>query len=89
MGIDDKSPGALVTRGVFRLSRNPIFLGLDVAAVSGFLVHPNAFFLTCAVCLVVGIHLHIVYHEERHLERTYENAYVRYRERTPRYLLFL
>jgi protein-S-isoprenylcysteine O-methyltransferase Ste14 len=41
MGIDDKSPGALVTRGVFRLSRNPIFPGLDAAAVSGFLIQPN------------------------------------------------
>jgi len=89
MGIDDRSPGALVTHGVFRLSRNPVFLGVDIAAVSGFLVHPNAFFLGCAVCMVVGAHIHIVYHEERHLETIYGDAYVHYRERAPRSLLFL
>lgn len=88
IGIDDKSPGALVTHGVFRLSRNPIFLGMDAAAVSGFLGHPSIFFLVCAVCLIVGIHIQIT-GEERHLGRTYGDAYTRYRERTPRYLLFI
>ncbi len=88
IGIDDKSPGALVTHSVFRLSRNPIFLGLNTAAVAAFLIQPSVFFLLFAVCLIAGFHLQII-GEERHLEKTYGDAYIRYRERTPRYLLFL
>ena len=74
--------------GVFRLSLNPIFLGLNTAAAAAFLIQPSAFFLLCAACFIVGIHFQIL-GEERHLERTYGDAYVRYRECTPRYLLFL
>lgn len=87
IGIDNKSPGSLVTHGVFRLSRNPIFVGMNASAVAAFMIHPNLFFLLCAVCLVVGIHFQII-GEERHLQRTYGDAYSRYRERTPRYVLF-
>jgi protein-S-isoprenylcysteine O-methyltransferase Ste14 len=88
IGIDDKSPGALITHSVFRLSRNPIFLGFHTAAVAAFLIQPGLFFLLFAVGLIAGIHLQII-GEERHLEKTYGDAYIRYRERTPRYLLFL
>lgn len=88
IGIDSKSPGALVTHGVFRLSRNPIFLGFNTVAVATFLIQPSVFFLVFAVCLIAGVHFQII-GEERHLEKTYGDAYIRYRECTPRYLLFL
>ncbi|MHC4252270.1 MAG: methyltransferase family protein [Planctomycetota bacterium] len=88
VGIDTKTPDALVTHGVFRMSRNPIFLGWDVAAVAMFLVQPNGFLLGFAALLIVLIHFQIL-SEERHLTGIYGDEYVRYRERTPRYLLFL
>jgi protein-S-isoprenylcysteine O-methyltransferase Ste14 len=85
IGIDDGSPGPLVTRGIFRVSRNPIFCGMDAAAVAAFLIHPNGFFLACAVWLLVGTHMRVL-KEERHLARTYGEEYARYRARTPRYV---
>jgi protein-S-isoprenylcysteine O-methyltransferase Ste14 len=87
IGIDDENPGELVTHGVFRLSRNPIFVGLDGIAIAAALVQPNGFFLAFGVGLIAGIHIQIL-GEERHLDKTYAEEYSVYRERTPRYLLF-
>ena len=34
VGIDNQNPDNLITHGIYRLSRNPIFLGLDGIVIS-------------------------------------------------------
>ncbi len=84
IGVDDGKPGDLVTRGIFKYSRNPIYLGLDVIMIAGFLLQPNLFFALYA--LVVGFVVHFqIRVEEQHLRATYGQQYLQYCERTPRY----
>jgi protein-S-isoprenylcysteine O-methyltransferase Ste14 len=85
VGIDERRPGDLVTGGVFALSRNPIFVFLDLYFTGTFLIHGSLFFLASAVIVVVGVHYQI-HQEERFLGHRYGPAYDHYCRRTPRYV---
>jgi protein-S-isoprenylcysteine O-methyltransferase Ste14 len=84
VGIDAKTPGGLVTTGMFALSRNPIFVFLDLYAFGTFLINGTIGFLLFALILAAGIHYQIL-QEESFLRRTYGTAYQDYSSRTARY----
>lgn len=84
VGIDEKAPGRLVTTGMFALSRNPIFLCLDLYAFGAFLLNGTLGFLIFALLVAVGVHYQVL-QEEGFLLRTYGRAYQRYYDRTARY----
>jgi len=84
IGIDAKTPGGLVTTGIFALSRNPIFVFLDLYAFGTFLINGTLGFLLFALILTAGIHYQIL-QEESFLRRTYGTAYQDYCRRTARY----
>jgi protein-S-isoprenylcysteine O-methyltransferase Ste14 len=83
VGIDAKTPGGLVTTGMFALSRNPIFVFLDLYAVGTFLINGSLGFLLFALILAAGIHYQIL-QEENFLRRTYGTPYHDYCRRTAR-----
>lgn len=85
VGIDRATPGALVTRGVFSWSRNPIFLFLDAWTVGTFLLTGRLFFGVVALATILGIHVQILA-EERFLTARHGDAYLRYLRAVPRYL---
>src|SRR5215510_4578431 len=84
IGIDAKTPGGLVTTGMFALSRNPIFVFLDLYAFGTFLINGTLGFLLFALVLAAGIHYQIL-QEESFLRRNYGTAYHDYCCRTARY----
>jgi len=84
VGIDTKAPGGLVTTGMFALSRNPIFVFLDLYAFGTFLINGTLGFLLFALILAAGIHYQIL-QEESFLRRTYGAAYQDYSRKTSRY----
>lgn len=84
VGIDRRHRTTLVTVGIYRVSRNPIYLGM-LALVGGlFLVVPNAATLALlgisAVAVPTQIHL-----EEEFLERLHGADFAAYRARTRRW----
>lgn len=85
VGIDTRSPGELVMNGVFRYTRNPIFVSMDMFFLGTFLVQGTAFFLAAALAAVGAIHIQIL-QEESFLAGHYGEAYQRYRKEVPRYL---
>jgi len=84
IGIDAKAPGGLVTTGMFALSRNPIFVFLDLYSIGTFLINGTLGFLLFALILAGGIHYQIL-QEESFLRRTYGAAYQDYSRETSRY----
>lgn len=85
-GIPEDDARPLITSGPFARSRNPMFLLIQAAQVGFFLSLPSIFSL---MCLIVGIaavqgQTRI---EEAHLEERHGDAYTRYKERTPRWLI--
>ncbi|MGO9571612.1 MAG: methyltransferase family protein [Desulfomonilaceae bacterium] len=85
IGIDKATPGRLVTHGIFALTRNPIYVGLDLLALGTFLVIGQLVFLIFALVIVGGFHYQIL-REENFLIRTYEEAYRDYCSRVGRYV---
>ena len=84
-GIPQGQAPRLITDGPFRWSRNPIFLGVQVAQVGFFLAFPSLF---TAVCLFVGLAViqMQVRLEERHLTTAMGPAYRTYCHETTRWL---
>ena len=85
IGIDEQHRTALVTTGVFRLSRNPIFLGMILSVLGIFLVLPNALSLLTTVLSYVLIQIQIRL-EEAFLVRSHGELYKRYKSRVRRLL---
>ena len=85
VGIDEEHPGDLVTAGIFRFTRNPIFVFLDAYFVGAFLINGTLFFLLAALLGLTLIHYQIL-QEERFLEGRYGDPYREYKRTAPRYL---
>lgn len=87
IGIDSETPGQLVMNGIFAVSRNPIFIFLNLWFVGTFLINGGLFFLTFALLAMAALHYQII-REERFLSGLYGKPYQDYRSRTSRYFLF-
>lgn len=85
IGIDATNRTELVQDGVFRISRNPIFLGMRVTSLGLFLVLPNALTLAALILgdALVQIQVRL---EEEHLSQLHGDAYRRYCQETRRWL---
>ncbi|MBI3118491.1 MAG: isoprenylcysteine carboxylmethyltransferase family protein [Candidatus Hydrogenedentes bacterium] len=85
IGIDTETKTELVQHGVFRLSRNPIFLGMRVTILGLFLALPNVMTLLVLALGELGIQVQVRL-EEEHLRRMHGEAYEQYVRRTRRWL---
>lgn len=85
LGIDESTPGALVTDGVYALSRNPIYIFFDLYFVGAFLLNGALIFLLFAGAAAVLLHYQIL-QEEPFLSRQFGAAYASYQARTARYI---
>lgn len=76
----------LVERGVYRLSRNPMYLGF-VAIVSGLAIWVGSVSPWLAVPLfVLTLYWFFIRHEERQLQQDHGQAYTDYLSRVPRWI---
>ena len=87
VGVDYETPGALVTRGIFSLTRNPIYVFIDSWFIGTFLINGTLIFLVLAVLAIAAQHWQIL-REEEFLKQRYGKAYEHYRNKTPRYLIW-
>ena len=85
IGIDREHRTPLVRSGIFKLSRNPIFLGMMLTLLGLFLVIPNALTLLSLVLGVVLIQIQVRL-EEEFLARTHAEEYARYKRDVRRWL---
>jgi len=87
VGIDKSTKTSLVTSGLYRFSRNPAFVGMDLMFLGTAITHVNLMTVIVALLVVVGIHLQIL-QEEKHMKEVFKNEYNEYVNKTPRYLIF-
>jgi protein-S-isoprenylcysteine O-methyltransferase Ste14 len=85
VGIDSKNRTDLVVRGLFRVSRNPIFLGMMVQLLGLFLAMPDAVSLAVLIAAYVLISVQIRL-EEAHLLALQGESYQAYCAKVRRWL---
>ncbi|MGH1517118.1 methyltransferase family protein [Chryseobacterium sp. JK1] len=85
IGIDSTTKTELVTHGLFRISRNPIFLGMTISLVGFFLAFPTvialSFLLIGSMLMQIQIRL-----EEEYLLKEYGQNYLAYKKKVRRIL---
>ena len=77
---------ALVVDGMFRWSRNPMYLGLTAVLIGTALLLDRTLPWLVVVAFVVTLRLHFIRHEERLMEATFGAQYVAYKQRVRRWL---
>ena len=85
IGIDSANRTVLVSKGLFSISRNPIFLATRLALLGFFLVAPNAVTLAILAAAEVVIQVQVRL-EEKHLSGLHGSAYEQYFSEVPRWL---
>ncbi len=78
IGIDTETKTELITSGLFKVSRNPIFFGMILSVMGLFLVTPNAltslFLILSYVLIQIQIRL-----EEEFLQKEHGQVYLNYK----------
>jgi protein-S-isoprenylcysteine O-methyltransferase Ste14 len=79
-------PEELVVEGLYRYSRNPMYLGVLAALLGHVLWQQTARMLAYAVYIGASFHAFVILYEEPNLEKRFGAAYQRYRQSVPRWL---
>ncbi len=80
-----KPSTALVTGGVFRYLRNPMYVGLTIFLAGLAIMLASDWLVVTTVIFAVAIHFGVVRREERYLEAKFGEPYRAYKAQVPRY----
>ena len=77
---------AIVTSGLFRFTRNPLYVGMTIFYVGLTLALNTWWGVILLAPVLVVMHSGVILREERYLERKFGDAYREYRAKVRRYL---
>jgi protein-S-isoprenylcysteine O-methyltransferase Ste14 len=77
---------AMVTDGVYRFTRNPMYLAMALVYLGAALATDSALALALLPPLLVAVQVGVVLREDRYLERKFGDDYRRYRASVRRWL---
>ncbi|GIG30709.1 methyltransferase family protein [Cellulomonas marina] len=86
IGVDQTERTELVTTGLFRLVRNPIFTAMCAALVGLMLMSPSVITVGATICLIAAVELQVRVVEEPYLLATHGATYARYTAEVGRFL---
>ena len=86
-GIPQGEKLQIVTKGIYRVSRNPAFLGFDLTYIGATIAFGNVALLLFSMVAIIMMHLQIL-EEEKYMETTFRGEYLTYKNRVGRYLLW-
>ena len=78
-------PDELVTTGLYRFSRNPMYVAVVLVLLGWAALFHSWALLVYAVAIATGFHLRVVFGEEPWLRRAHGMSWVRYEARVPRW----
>ena len=84
-GIDESQSTSMVTDGIYKISRNPAFVGFDLFYIGYGILFSNGLMLLFTILAVLTLHMQIK-EEEKYMEKRYGSTYQEYRKRVRRYL---
>jgi protein-S-isoprenylcysteine O-methyltransferase Ste14 len=84
-GYNYEQDTQLVTNGIYRISRNPAFVGLDLLYFGGALSYPNIVNIAFSLVVVILFHIQIL-GEEKFLVDKFGKIYLEYKRKVRRYM---
>lgn len=84
LGIPDEKT-VLKTGGIYRFSRNPMYVGFNFFTIAAMLFLQNVF-VTMAGLYCIGVYHFIILGEERFLKNRFKSAYLKYAKKVRRYI---
>ena len=81
-----EEPTAVVRQGIYRISRNPMYLGVLTAIFGQAILYRSRQVAAYGLIVWVFFHLVVVFLEEPHLRATRGEEYERYCHQSPRWL---
>lgn len=85
-GVSRTDETALVTEGIYQISRNPAFLGFDLVYIGILMMFFNRLLLIASVFAILMFHLQIVSVEEDFLLERFGDEYLSYKKKVCRYI---
>lgn len=85
-GVSETDKTELVTTGIYKISRNPAFLGFDLVYIGIVMMFFNWILFALSAFAALMFHLQIVNVEEDFLLSTFGQEYINYRSKVNRYL---
>ena len=79
-------PQKLVVTGLYRYSRNPIYIAVGLVLCGWALVFRSRALTVYALVVMLAFHLRVVLGEEPWLARTHGEQWVKYKAKVPRWL---
>lgn len=79
-------PERLVIIGLYRLSRNPMYVAVLLILIGWATVFASRMLWIYAIIVTVAFHLRVIFGEEPWLARTHGPAWTAYRARVPRWI---
>lgn len=83
-GISASDKTKLVSNGIYKISRNPAFLGFDLAYIGLLIINFNWLLFIATVFSIIMLHLQIL-QEEEYLNNEFGDEYFNYKKRVCRY----
>jgi protein-S-isoprenylcysteine O-methyltransferase Ste14 len=80
-------PRHLVIVGLYRFSRNPMYVAVVVILVGWALAFRSTTLWIYAACVAIAFHFRVVFNEEPYLARTHGAEWTAYRARVPRWMM--
>lgn len=84
-GIAEKDETKMITNGIYKISRNPAFLGFYCVYIGILLMFFNLPLLIISVVAITMLHLQIL-QEEQYLAKVFKNDYLEYKKKVCRYI---
>ena len=82
-------PKRFVGNGIYKYTRNPIYLGYFLIFSGEFLIFGHLLLAAYAATMALLIHIYVVFHEEPVLKKRFGTTYKEYLKITPRWLKIL
>lgn len=81
-----KNPRKLVTHGLFKLSRNPIYLGFALSLFGVWILLGTILPMVGCLLFIIVTNSYYIPFEERIMEHTFGNEYKKYKEKVRRWI---
>src|SRR3989339_553208 len=79
-------PKKLVVEGLYKYTRNPIYIGYFMILLGEFLFFGQFLLLIYFFLAIIGINMYVIFHEEPILKKRFGKSYKEYFKKIPRWL---